>query len=426
MSVAVLPMAEQYGWGADAKGAIGASFFIGYTVSNFGCILAARLPAKGVLAAGVAMWSAFTLATPAAAAAAAAAGLGPLLAARAAMGVGEGVAYPAIQSLVHDRVPAAARSRALALIYSGHQLGSLASLGAAPPLIAALGWPAVFFCFGSLGFVWLAAWVPVMRVGAPDEAAVEEGSGKPALLAALLAALPAAPAPAPVALADVPWRRFAASKPFWAIVAAQVSAGVGSCLSFSWLPTFYSDVYGVDVAGAAAAAVVPFAGTVVATNAAGWIADGLINNRVLSLTATRKAMQAVASLGPAACLLKLAADQAGGGAGGPPAGGVGAAVAVVTAWLALGGFSAAGYGSNHQDLGGRRYAGVLFGLCNGLASLAGSASIYATGQVLRETHSWALIFESAAAVHVLGAAVYLLWASADEADSFERDEPLRG
>lgn len=48
----------------------------------------------------------------------------------------------------------------------------------------------------------------------------------------------------------------------------------------SWLPTFYHQVYGVDVAGSSAYSVLPFVVTVAATNAAGWIADGLVNNKV--------------------------------------------------------------------------------------------------------------------------------------------------
>ena len=47
------------------------------------------------------------------------------------------------------------------------------------------------------------------------------------------------------------------------------------------------------------------------------------------------------------------------------------AVAIVTAWISLGGFSAAGYGSNHQDIS-KQYSGILFGLSNGLASVAAS------------------------------------------------------
>jgi len=135
-------------------------------------------------------------------------------------------------------------------------------------------------------------------------------------------------------------------------------------------------------------------------------------------TTTRKLMQAIAGLGPAVCLLKLAADQVRAlsgwvtwlGAVCSPAGllacllprhahacvfthivvpfatplacqqgqgSVGSlpeAAALVTAWVSLCGFSAAGYGSNHQDIS-RQYSGILYGLSNGLASVAASGEL---------------------------------------------------
>lgn len=315
------------------------------------------------------------------------------------MGVGEGVTYPSIQNLVRRWVPESSRSRALAFIYSGHQLGTIASYLLAPLLIAQFGWPSVFWIFGSLGFVWLLGWIPLVK-NDPSQAAL--GARKPAAAAA------AAPEP-PLRVQDVPWGQFFTNPAFWAIVSAQVTASVGNCLSFSWLPTFYNQVYGVDVMQSSAFTIIPFVATVAATNASGWIADGLVNNQVLDKTSTRKLMQAIASFGPAVVLLKLAGDQAGG---------VGAhsltdAVAMITVWLALCGFSAAGYASNPQDISSK-YSGILFGLSNGLASIAGSVSIYLTGQVLHTTHDWGLVFESAAACYVVGALAYLKWASCQE------------
>ena len=392
MSVAILPMSANFGWDDGAKGAISSSFFAGYMITNLcGGYLATRFNPKTVLAGGVVLWSFFTMLTPVAASSGS---LPELLGVRAMMGVGEGVSYPSIQNLVRSNVPEHARSRALSFIYSGHQLGTIASYIAAPILISQFGWESVFLAFGSLGFLWLLGWTP-MILG--DKKREEEDWN------------PATPIPEPLRIQDVPWGEFAKSKPFWAIVAAQVTVGIGSCLSFSWLPTFYSEVYHVDVGQSAAFCLVPFVATVLATNAAGHVADSMINNKVLSKTDTRKLMQTVASLGPAACLLMLAFTQE--GSAGPS--GLTNAVVMVTAWLALGGFSAAGYGSNHQDISGK-WAGVMFGLSNGLASIAGSASIYATGLVLHQTHDWSLIFTAAAVMYVVGAGVYLKWGSAEQ------------
>lgn len=51
---------------------------------------------------------------------------------------------------------------------------------------------------------------------------------------------------------------------------------------------------------------------------------------------------------------------------------------LLTGTLAIGGFQAAGYGSNHQDLS-PKYSGILFGLTNASASSAGALAVFITG-----------------------------------------------
>lgn len=69
--------------------------------------LADRYGGKSVLTAGVALWSLFTVITPQAAAA----GTAPLLAARVLLGVGEGVAFPAIHSMIGEQTSRRAGAR---------------------------------------------------------------------------------------------------------------------------------------------------------------------------------------------------------------------------------------------------------------------------------------------------------------------------
>ncbi len=109
-----------------------------------------RLGGKLVLGLGVLWWSLATAATPLAAQA----GLPALLAMRCLMGVGEGVAMPAMNALLAKWVPSGERSRSLALVYSGMFTGSVVGLGASPGIVEAAGWPSVFYGFGMLGILW--------------------------------------------------------------------------------------------------------------------------------------------------------------------------------------------------------------------------------------------------------------------------------
>jgi MFS transporter, ACS family, solute carrier family 17 (sodium-dependent inorganic phosphate cotransporter), other len=77
---------------------------------------------------------------------------------RALMGIGEGVAMPAMNNMLSRWVPAGERSRSLALVYSGMYVGSMLGLGVSPSLIASFGWPSVFYIFGGLGVIWWAFW----------------------------------------------------------------------------------------------------------------------------------------------------------------------------------------------------------------------------------------------------------------------------
>lgn len=55
-------------------------------------------------------------------------------------------------------VPVRERSRSLALVYSGMYIGSILGLGFSPHMVHALGWPSVFYVFGSLGVLWYLLW----------------------------------------------------------------------------------------------------------------------------------------------------------------------------------------------------------------------------------------------------------------------------
>ncbi|MGI9326109.1 MAG: MFS transporter, partial [Pseudomonadales bacterium] len=69
ISVAIIPMAEQYGWEQGVQGLILSCFYVGYLVTQLlGGYLADRYGGKLILGIGVVWWSAFTILTPPAAA----------------------------------------------------------------------------------------------------------------------------------------------------------------------------------------------------------------------------------------------------------------------------------------------------------------------------------------------------------------------
>eukprot|EP00127_Corallochytrium_limacisporum_P001491 Clim_evm11s60 gene=Clim_evmTU11s60 len=155
ISIAAEAMAPEYGWDDTKKGLVFSSFFWGYLVANIiGGFLADRFGGRYVLAFGSIAWSLITVLTPAAADI----NFGVLLFCRSMLGVGEGLAYPAIHSVIAKWMPQREQSRAVALVtaacYAGQVLANLVSA----LLLTFANWRWIFYVFGTLGLVWNIPW----------------------------------------------------------------------------------------------------------------------------------------------------------------------------------------------------------------------------------------------------------------------------
>ncbi|KAF2282601.1 hypothetical protein GH714_043230 [Hevea brasiliensis] len=102
MSIAILPMSQEFNWNSATVGLIQSSFFWGCLMTQiFGGIWAHKIGGKLVLGFGVVWWSIATVLTPIAARI----GLPFLLMMRAFMGIGEGVAMPAMNNILSKWIP---------------------------------------------------------------------------------------------------------------------------------------------------------------------------------------------------------------------------------------------------------------------------------------------------------------------------------
>ena len=141
ISIAILPMSEQFAYSDATKGAIAAGFSLGYCLGLAPAgIASARSSPKLVLLAGLLLWSAAQAASPGAAAAS----LPALLTARALMGVGEAAAVPSLQVIAARFVPAKRRSLFWGILSACLSGGTIAAYVLSPSLIEARGWPFAF------------------------------------------------------------------------------------------------------------------------------------------------------------------------------------------------------------------------------------------------------------------------------------------
>ncbi|MGE0387090.1 MAG: ACS family MFS transporter [Gammaproteobacteria bacterium] len=381
LSVAILPMQDEFGWSDTTKGLVMSSFFVGYLLLQVaGGWLAGRYGGRRVLGLAVIWWSAFTMLTPAGAFAS----LGILFAVRAALGLGEAAAYPATVSLYGRWVPPAERTRAMTIMLSGVPAGTLFGLMTTGWIIDHLGWPAVFYAFGVVGFAWAIVWFAMVSDDPSRDPRVAPAER------ALIAAQCLPPGPAP----QVPWRRLLSSPAVLALIFNHFCSNWTLYIMLAWLPSYFRDAHHVSVASAGLRSALPWLSMFVMSNAAGWMADRAIGAGV-SATLVRKIMQSVGLLGAAACVL-----------GARQIGSVDEATAIMCGTMAFLAFTWAGFAPNHMEIA-PRYADVLFGMSNTAGTIPGIVAVAVTGWLVDTTGTYAAAFVTIAVVNIAGTAVWL-------------------
>eukprot|EP00210_Caulerpa_lentillifera_P009228 g8797.t1 len=385
MSISILPMAEQYGWDSQIKGIVQSSFFWGYLLTQvLGGIWADKFGGKRVLSFGVIWWSLATAMTPIAANL----GLPVLLAARACMGIGEGVAMPAMNNLLAKWVPMKERSRSLALVYSGMFVGSILGLAVSPHMIQFMKWPSVFYIFGSLGVLWFGLWNQSAHSSPREDPLISQleveciEEDKPALSSEI----------------KIPWRKLLTRTEVWAIIVCHFCHNWGTFILLTWMPTYYNQVLGLDLMKSGLFSVLPWITMAISANVGGWIADSLVPK--LGVTTVRKLMQTIGFLGPAFFLTQLSKVDT-----------VPMAVLCMMFSQGLDAFSQSGLYSNHQDIG-PKYSGVLLGLSNTAGVLAGVFGTYVTGRIL-QTGSWDQVWGLAVMLQITGTVVWNLFSTGE-------------
>lgn len=375
-------MAKQLGWTDTQRGLVLSSFFVGYIVTQMlGGTLAAKLGGKIVLGFGVLWWSLFTFLTPLSALTS----FPILIATRIAMGIGEGVSFPATYNLLGRWVLPRERTRAAAFNLSGIPLGTLVAVTLTPFIAVTFGWPVIFYLFGAAGFIWFLFWWPLAGdrpITPVDRSFIDQSNdGKTGSISNEK---------------RVPWRGILSRASVWAIIISHFCNNWGLYVLLSWLPSYFASQLGVNLKSVWIYVAPPWIASFLVSNMAGWLGDRMIANG-RSVTFTRKFMQTIGFAGPALALFALAtADDAV------------TAVVLLTLALGLGAFSFAGFATNHLDIS-PQHAGVIFGISNTAATIPGIVGVALTGYLVDQTGNYASAFYLTAGVYLLGLIIYLVF-----------------
>ena len=390
ISVAIIPMAEHFGWSATQKGVVMSSFFVGYMLGQIPSgWLANRIGGRLTLGLALLLWSFFTLITPFAAMA----GFSALILTRIVMGMGEAATFPATYNLFPKWIPRQERSRAVAFTLGGIPLGTVLGLSLSGVLVGAFGWPSVFYVFGAVGIVLALFWFPVIRDSPAQHPGVSQAEH--AVIAAGVDTIKGARAPLPVG-------ELLRAVPFWALVINHFCSNWILYVLLSWLPSYLRDVQGLAISKAGLAAAAPWLAMFAVSNASAWIADAMIR-RGTQVSTVRKIMQASGLIGSSGFLLLVTQVHS-------PV----AAVLVISCALGMLGLTWAGYAPNHLEIA-PRHADILMGITNTAGTIPGIIGVAVTGWLIDQTGSYSAVFFLAAGVTSVGALIWIL---------FQRSTPI--
>jgi ACS family sodium-dependent inorganic phosphate cotransporter len=375
MSVALVPMSDEFGFSDTVKGSISSLFSVGYGLMILPAgLLVANLSPRAVMGVGMAVWSLATLLTPPSAELLlrGAEFMAPLLLVRAYVGAGESLVIPTIQRLLAVWTTADRKSLALAFIYSGFHTGTIAAYLLSPVVMESMGgWRGLFDVYGAVGLLLLVPWL-LLAKDAPSVALPGTGCNNAVVVESEPKLEPKSSWEESLQmLKEAPWMDFARSKGAWAMLLAHSAKNWGLYVSLAWTPTFYAEQYGIGVRESALLSVTPSIAGAVGGFLAGTAADSILRNWVNDVddearTLVRKAFQVVGLLGPALIMGLLGWNI-------PEEASV--AQTFLMAAVFLQAFNAAGFEAGNQDKAGERWAGLLYSVTSLPAVMGKFASI---------------------------------------------------
>ncbi len=345
-----------------------------------------RFGPRRILTAIVSYWSVMTALT------AAAGGYFSFFALRFLFGVGEAGAFPVATRAMQRWYPRRERGLCQGISHSASRLGA----AIAPPVVVlimtTLGWRWVFYICGAVGILWSILWYATYR-NRPEEHALVG----PAELA-YIRGVDAQGKPRPAEIEEstkVPWATLLRSPNMWAIMCAYFTYVYCLWIFLSWLPSYLVEARHFTLLKVGFLASLPLWAGVVGDTVGG-LATDFISTRSGN---ARLGPRIVAIIGMLGCVLFIV----------PAALTTGALTAVYCLTGAMF-FLECTIGpswSVPMHVGGK-YSGTVSGMMNMVGNIGGALSPVVFG-VLVEFGSWAAPFIVAAALLVLGAAVWAFW-----------------
>ena len=394
ISVAIIPMQEQFGWSELQVGIVLGTFYVGYMISmTLGGYLADKYGGKKVLGYALIIWSLFTIITPFFAYS----GLWWLIFIRILLGLGEGVTFPAWHSIYARWIPFNERTRAVGFTNSGIAAGTVFGYVVAAIIIANYSWEWVFYSFGVMGIFWYFFWQRVVTSYPEDNKNLSNNELQ----------LIKAEAPSNSTPPSIPFLKLIKNWPFLAIAVATFCNNWALFTFISYLPKFINAPIadggmGIDLGSSAFiySLLMPSLVAMFSLILGGYISDSFIKKgyKVINV---RKTVNSIGFFGSAIFLYLISLQDT-----------LFNAIFLLCLIQLCTGICAGGFGVNHADLG-PKYTGTLVGISGSIGMIAAIFSPIVAGLVLEVTNSWDVIFYICSGILIFGGFFYLKFGSAN-------------
>ena len=394
ISVAIIPMQEQFGWSELQVGIVLGTFYVGYMISmTLGGYLADKYGGKKVLGYALIIWSLFTIITPFFAYS----GLWWLIFIRILLGLGEGVTFPAWHSIYARWIPFNERTRAVGFTNSGIAAGTVFGYVVAAIIIANYSWEWVFYSFGLMGIFWYFFWQRIVTSYPEDNKNLSNNELQ----------LIKAQAPSNSTPPSIPFLKLIKNWPFLAIAVATFCNNWALFTFISYLPKFINAPIadggmGIDLGSSAFiySLLMPSLVAMFSLILGGYVSDSFIKKgyKVINV---RKTVNSIGFFGSAIFLYLISLQDT-----------LFNAIFLLCLIQLCTGICAGGFGVNHADLG-PKYTGTLVGISGSIGMIAAIFSPMVAGLVLEVTSSWDVIFYICSGILVFGGLFYLKFGSAD-------------
>lgn len=207
---------------------------------------------------------------------------------RALLGVGEAGNFPAAIKGVAEWFPKKDRAFATGVFNAGANVGSMVGPWLFTAMVGTYGWRGCFLITGSMGFVWLIAWLVLYRTPGEHPSANDEER------AYITSDLPAAEEP------SIGWLEALRYRETWGYALGKfLSDPLWRFYSY-WLPVYLYDARGFDMKAAAWALPFIYLMADFGSVAGGWLSGYLIRREMPLARARKTAMGVCAAMMPLA------------------------------------------------------------------------------------------------------------------------------